>query len=355
MRSLIFLIFTIALTAFPAIAQSDRQLVDRYDQSVNSKRYQAAFDSAQKIVDRYPESSTWNFNLGSMHARLGETDLALETLAAAADFGYTGVRSFEQSEDLDSLRENKRFHQILSDVQQNAAKRLREFIQEAEDHAPKTHIPDNAPESPPLILALHGTGMRGSDMLKALKETADQLNMILIAPDALRPTQDGGFSWTYRDEAEWMVNHMIRTAIQEHNVDPNQIFLVGFSQGANIALTMGQTHPELFAGVVPICGHYEPQIAEANQHQSPTPFYLMTGARDPWKKTYASAKRDFTKANTPVTVRVVPAIGHQIPAGPRGVTELVKAIKWCQNNQPTTEPESPAKTDPVSIPAPDQP
>lgn len=351
------LILTAALTLFthPASAQTDRQLVDRYDQSVNSKRYQAALNSAQKIVDRYPESSTWNFNLGSMHARLGESELALEALAAAADLGYTGVRSFEQSEDLDSLREDKRFKKILSDVQQNATKRLREFIQEAVDHKPKTYIPDNIPDSPPLILALHGTGMRGSDMLKALKETANELNMILIAPDALRPTQDGGFSWTYRDEAEWMVSHMIRTAIRQHNVNPNEIYLIGFSQGANIALTMGQTHPELFAGVVPICGHYEPQIAEANQHQSPTPFYLMTGARDPWKKTYASAKRDFNKSNTPVTVRVIPAIGHQIPAGPRGIIELVKAIKWCQNNQPTTVSETPANTDSVPTPSPDQP
>ncbi len=358
MRSILIFALTIAITSLNSAAQSDRQLVDRYDQSVNSKRYQAALNTAQQLSERYPESSTWKFNLGSMYARLGETEPALDALATAADLGYTGVRSFEQSEDLDALRDDKRFHKILSDVQQNAAKRLRIYIQEAEDHEPKTFIPDNAPDSPALILALHGTGMRGADMLNALKDTAEELNMILIAPDALRPLREGGFSWTYRDEAEWMVNHMIRTAVQQHNVDPNKIYLVGFSQGANIALTMGQTDPELFAGIIPICGHYEPQIAEANPNQSPTPFYLMTGARDPWKKTYAIAKRDFTKANTPVTVRVIPAIGHQIPSGPRGIKELTKAITWCQNNQPTEEHDpsgKTGKTTPAPTPEPDQP
>lgn len=347
MRTPLFITLILAITAFPTHAQSDRQLVDRYDQSVNAERYQSALVNAQKIVDRYPESATWNFNLGSMHARLGQTEHALQALSAAADLGYTGVRSFEQSEDLDSLREEKEFQKILSRIQLNAAKRLRAFTQEAQRHTPKSFIPQNAPESPALILALHGTGMRGNDMIKALQESAEQVNMILIAPDALRPAQDGGFSWTYRDESEWMVQHMIQSAIKKHNIDPDQIYLVGFSQGANIALTMAQTHPELFAGIIPICGHYEPQIAESNKEQNAAPVYLMTGARDPWKKTYATAKRDFLKANTPAKVRVIPAIGHQIPAGPRGAKEIVNAIKWCQNNQPKDQPNM-TQTDPIT-------
>ncbi|MBO6514268.1 MAG: alpha/beta fold hydrolase [Phycisphaerales bacterium] len=355
MRQILTLALILAITTLPALAQTDRQLVDRYDSSVNAKRYKAALISAQQIVDRYPESATWQFNLGSMHARLGETQPALDALKVAVDLGYTGVRSFEHSEDLDPLRDNREFKQILAKVQSNAAKRLREFQSEAERHNPDTHIPPNLTDTPPLILALHGTGMQGDDMIKALREAADSLNMILIAPDALRPAQGGGFSWTYRDESEWMVNHIIQTAIQEHQINPEQVYLVGFSQGANIAFSMGQTHPNLFAGIIPICGHYEPQIAEPDQSQTPAPVYLMTGARDPWKKTYAAAKRDFTKSDIPVTMRVVPGIGHEIPKGQRGIAELIRAIKWCQDNQPTDQdqPEStqtPERSNPTDQP-----
>ncbi len=324
-------ILAIALTITTAHAQTDNQLINRYDKSVTAQSYKAALITAQKIIERYPESATWNFNLGSMHARNNNTDQAIEALQKSADLGYTGVRSFEQSEDLDSLRQDKRFIKTLKNVQQNAAKRLNEFTKEANAHKPKTHIPKTITDSPPLILALHGTGMRGTDMIKALKDTADELNMILIAPDALRPAASGGFSWTYRDESEWMVNHIIQQAIEKHNIDPTQIYLVGFSQGANIALIMGQTSPDLFAGVIPICGHYEPQNASAEESTTLPPFYLMTGVRDPWKKTYAKAKRDFSKNESPVQVKMLAGKGHELPAGKSGTKELVKAIKWCKS------------------------
>tara|TARA_R110000868_G_scaffold241497_3_gene496566 strand:- start:244540 stop:245547 length:1008 start_codon:yes stop_codon:yes gene_type:complete len=332
------LLVTLTITLFISIAhaQSDQQLVARYDKAVAAQNYTLALKSAQEITTRYPESANWNFNLGSMLARTDDPDGAIEALKKAADLGYTGTRSFEQSEDLNPLREDERFKSILRQVQRNAQARLNEYIAEAENHKPKTHIPKNTPDSPALILALHGTGMTGTDMIDALKETADQLNMILIAPDALRPAGDG-FSWTYRDESEWMVNHTITQAIEQHNIDPNQIYLVGFSQGANIALIMGQTHPNLFAGIIPICGHYEPQNASAEDSATLPPFYLLTGARDPWKKTYTHAKRDLTKSNTPVQVRMLAGKGHEIPAGPAGVKELVRAITWCQQNSTPDE------------------
>ena len=328
-----FFLATLALALIISTthAQSDQKLVDRYDKAVAAQNYTLALKSAKEINERYPDSATWNFNLGSMLARTNDPDGAIEALKKAADLGYTGTRSFEQSKDLDPLREDERFKSILRQVQRNAQARLNEYITEAENHKPKTLIPKNTAESPALILALHGTGMTGADMIDALKETADQLDMILIAPDALRPAGDG-FSWTYRDESEWMVNHTITQAIEQHNIDPSQIHLVGFSQGANIALIMGQTHPNLFAGIIPICGHYEPQNASPDDAATLPPFYLMTGARDPWKKTYTLAKRDLTKTNTPVQVRMLAGKGHEIPAGPAGVKELVRAITWCQNN-----------------------
>jgi|GEM_PF-1184333 len=337
----ILAILAIALTITTAHAQSDNQLINRYDKSVAAQNYKAALITAQTIIDRYPDSTNWNFNLGSMHARNNNPDQAIEALQKSADLGYTGVRSFEQSEDLDTLRQDKRFIKVLKKVQQNAATRLNEFTKEARKHKPKTHIPTTAPDNPPLILALHGTGMRGSDMIKSLKDTADQLGMILIAPDALRPTASGGFSWTYRDESEWMVNHIIQQAIDKHNIDPSQIYLVGFSQGANIALIMGQTSPELFAGVIPICGHYEPQNASAEEDTTLPPFYLMTGARDPWKKTYAQAKRDFSKNKSLVQVKMLAGKGHELPTGKAGTKELVKAIKWCQSKDESIKTEHP--------------
>jgi predicted esterase len=296
---------------------------------VSKENYKGALTAAEGIVERYPESATWQFNLGSMQARLGDHESALMALEQAADLGFTGIRSFEQSEDLDSLRDTERFGEIIEQVRRNAQQRLDGFIQQAKNHTPETYVPDSVGESPALILALHGTGMRGEDMIESLQDTADELGMILIAPDALRASGNG-FSWTYRDESEWMVQDQINKAIEKHGVDPERVYLVGFSQGANIALIMGRTHQSLFAGVIPICGHYEPQVADADVGADIPPYYLMTGARDPWKQTYTIAKRDFNDAGIPVEVRLLGGKGHELPTGNQGLKEMVRAIRWCE-------------------------
>jgi len=94
-------------------------------------------------------------------------------------------------------------------------------------------------------------------------------------------------------------------------------------------LILGQTQPETFLAVVPICGHYEAQNAESTT--TPSPFYLMTGARDPWKKTYAKAKRDFQAAGGKVIVRPLAGRGHELPSGTSGTKEYLKAIIWAQS------------------------
>ncbi len=327
-RTTILIALLFVLCSPAVLAQSDQALVDRYDSLVSREKYDIARSTAQAIVDRYPKSSVWRFNLGSMLARLGEHDRAIEELETCAELGYTGVRSFEQSEDLDPLRDDERFTTILDTVRLNAQARLESYIAEARNHTPRVHVPSVRDEPPPLLLALHGTGMRGNDMLNPLRSACDRLGMVLVAPDALRPS-GAGFSWTYRDESEWMVEHMIEWAAEEHGIDPDRVYLLGFSQGANIAITMAQTHPDLFAGVVPICGHYEPQLVEADEDVTLPPIALISGSRDPWSRTYVQAKRELKERGADVTLVTVKGMGHEIPSGGSRDELLYQALKWC--------------------------
>lgn len=327
-RAFLFATLLLLLAPTAALAQSDRSLIDRYDTLVSREKYPAALETAQKIVDRHPESSVWRFNLGSMLARTGEHDAAIDQLSKCAELGYTGVRSFEQSEDLDPIRDDPRFVEILDQVRASAQARLDTYIEHAEAHTPSVHVPSVKDEHPPLVIALHGTGMRGSEMLDPLRSAADRLGMVIVAPDALRPSGPG-FAWTYRDESEWMIEHMIGWAQDEHAIDPDRVYLVGYSQGANIAITMAQTHPDLFAGIVPICGHYEPNLVESDNDQPLPPIALISGSRDPWSKTYVLAKREFKARDTPVTLVVVQGMGHEIPRGGSRDQLLYQAIKWC--------------------------
>lgn len=246
----------------------------------------------------------------------------MEQLGRAAELGFSGIASFEQHADLDPLRERGDFAAILERVRANAEARMAEFRAAAREHEPATHVPDGAAGSgAPLVLALHGTGGTGEEMLERLRAVCDDLGAVCVAPDALRPVGDG-FSWTYRDEAEWFVGFLVERAVEEHGIDRERVVLVGFSQGANIALTMAQTHAETFRAVVPICGHFEAGITSSEG--MPSRAYLLTGSRDPWKATYREARDAFEERGGEVRLRVLSGLGHEMPSR----RELERALRW---------------------------
>ncbi len=318
----------ILLITTATMGQTDRQLVDRFDRYESRAQYDRALDAALTITERHPESAHWAFNAGRLHAKLGQPDRAIAQLQRCADLGYTGIASFDHHEHLDTLRDRDDFRAITGQVRQNAARRMAEFQAEARNHAPPTFIPEGLDPStkPALVIALHGTGGTGQQMLDALRPTCAELNLVCIAPDALRPAgtkPSSGFSWTYRDESEWLVEHFVTQAINDHNADPDRVYLVGFSQGANIALVLAQTRQNLIAAAVPICGHYEPGIAGSDDPPAPT--YLLTGSRDNRKRTYTAARADFSASGGETALRVVNGMGHTVP----GKRELTRALAWC--------------------------
>jgi len=318
----------IAILSFNAHAQTDQQLVDRYDKMYAAEKYELALKAVETICERYPTAAQWHFFAGALYAKLGQIDKAIASLQLAAENNYTGISSVEQNSDLDSLRDRDDFKAILATVHTNAQARMVEFQAEAKSHTPRSYYPPPTDAKPPLVIALHGTGMDGQSMFDAIEQAAINQGTILIAPDALRPAGNG-FSWTYRDESEWFVNYLIDDAVKNHNADPDRVILIGFSQGANIALILGQNQPETFLAVVPICGHYEPQVAESQT--TPAAFYLITGSRDPWKTTYIKARDDFSAAGAQVQSRILTGKGHQLPSGKAGTHEYEKAITWALN------------------------
>lgn len=317
----------IALLTTPTLAQSDQELVNRFDQADTARDHATSLGAALAILERHPESAQWNFNAARAHAMLAQLDEAIARLRSCADLGYTGIASFEQHRDLDPLRDRDDFKVILEQVRASAAKRLEDFKQLALEHEPPTHVPANLTaklkpgEKPPLLIALHGTGGNGQEMLGALRAACDELGIVCIAPDALRAA-GSGYAWTFRDESQWLAAHTATQALAAHDADPGRVILLGFSQGANIALAMATAEHKPFTAMVPICGHYEPSATSASAN--PPPMYLISGSRDPWRETFERAERDFAAAGAPVVGRVVPSMGHRMP--PKA--ELVRALEW---------------------------
>ena len=112
------------------------------------------------------------------------------------------------------------------------------------------HIPENSKEKKPLIVFLHGSGEKGTDIekvkihgpFKYLK--THNLDAYVLAPQC--PENE------YWDSE--VLYRLILKIQKEYNVDTNRIYLTGLSMGGWGAWNLAFAHPETFAALVPIAG-----------------------------------------------------------------------------------------------------
>src|SRR5947207_3157298 len=67
----------------------------------------------KKLVALRPDDPTAHYNLACRYALLKQPDLALVTLRKAVDLGYRDLRYMQEDHDLDSIRKDPRFRQLL--------------------------------------------------------------------------------------------------------------------------------------------------------------------------------------------------------------------------------------------------
>lgn len=111
-----------------------------------------------------------------------------------------------------------------------------------------------------LMINLHGCLMSNSNMKNSgdWSPTADQFGMVVALPDV---PGDGAFSvacWDYYGENHSRKNkyndEIIKLALEltnrtELNIDPNQIYITGFSSGGGQANVIACLAPDVFSGV----------------------------------------------------------------------------------------------------------
>jgi phospholipase/carboxylesterase len=101
----------------------------------------------------------------------------------------------------------------------------------------------------PLIVLLHGAGGDARLFLDAFKRDADRRGVVLLS------VQSSGRTWARRkpsDKEADVVN--IETAMRvlssKTPVDRNRVTVMGFSDGASYALSIGMAYPKLFRTIV---------------------------------------------------------------------------------------------------------
>ena len=71
----------------------------------------------RRIVDLRPYDALAHYNLACSYSLLKKNDLALRTLRKAIELGYNDFRFLREDRDLDALRKDPRFRQLLREFE----------------------------------------------------------------------------------------------------------------------------------------------------------------------------------------------------------------------------------------------
>jgi len=150
----------------------------------------------------------------------------------------------------------------------------------------RLHLPNDyneeEPEGYPMILFLHGSGERGSD-INALKRTGltkyieehDDFPFIVISPQCNEKTW-----WTRElDSLYALAKHVMG----ELNVDEKRMYLTGLSMGGFGCWHFAERYPKLFTAMIPIASGTEEHIGfpERVKVLEDLPIWAFHGEKDP--------------------------------------------------------------------------
>ncbi len=150
-------------------------------------------------------------------------------------------------------------------------------------------VPEDLTGPAPLLLAVHGYGAHKRYMMREAQAVASDgfvLASVQGPHQHFRPTENGyrvGFGWLtdYRSDESVAVHHeflqfVIGSLIDEGIVDPERVYLYGFSQACALNFRFALTYPETARGIIGVCGGV-PGDLESNEKFSVTNadvFYL---------------------------------------------------------------------------------
>ena len=112
----------------------------------------------------------------------------------------------------------------------------------------------------PLVLMLHGAGGTGRAGLAPFLDGADEAGALLLAPDSRGRTWDAIGGNYGRDVA--FIDRALRQTFQRYSVDPRQVAVEGFSDGASYALGIGLANGDLFSRVIAFSPGFSPPGAD---------------------------------------------------------------------------------------------
>ena len=144
----------------------------------------------------------------------------------------------------------------------------------------------------PLILFLHGSGERGTNLSKVALHGP---------PKLVKQARDFPFSIVSPQcpaNQHWdndVLLALLDEVLEKYQVDNSRVYLTGLSMGGYGSWSLGLTHPEKFAAIAPICGGGDPVVLSLAERKKVEAIrtlgvWAFHGAKDPVVKLEESER-----------------------------------------------------------------
>lgn len=234
--------------------------------AVSEGRHAEAVEIFKSCLELDPVHASCAYNIACAHALLGARDEAFAWLERAARMGFGNVDGSiahaKEDPDLEGLRGDERYAKFLATLDEVQAERDRYVGQVA------TYVPESLKDAEklPLVVCLHGFGGTRDDMVSGpWKAAADKLGFAILAPSGSKLRRflpEQGMSW-YMDAQDFArrpwtyattVDEALKAFREEHELDPERIFIAGLDQGGVLAFDIGIAAPGLYRGAFVLDG-----------------------------------------------------------------------------------------------------
>ncbi len=170
------------------------------------------------------------------------------------------------------------------------------------------YLPENydSHDKWPLMLFLHGSGERGTDIEKVkvhgppkLIEQGKDFPFIVVSP------QCPDNQWWEISDLDVLLNEIT----ENYNVDTDRIYVTGLSMGGFGTWDLAIKYPNRFAAIAPVCGGGNSHLVEILKD---VPVWVFHGGKDPVVPvSYAQEMVDaLKKAGGNVKLTIYPDAGH---------------------------------------------
>jgi predicted esterase len=192
-----------------------------------------------------------------------------------------------------------------------------EGLRRAYIRVPPSYSPSHAA---PLVILFHGGGGRGDVMLAAFASRLDAMGAVGLAPDSVLETWDMfGPQDLFKSDIPF-VNEVLDQTFDRCAIDTTRVTLLGFSDGASYALTVGISNADQLRSIVA----FSPGTYSIDHPHGTTAVFTAHGNADP----YFSAE-DATTIDTQLRARNF-YVTHDEFAGGHEVPDTVAddAFEW---------------------------